>query len=109
MRNGKLSSDGAQLAAPLSTVVIVAMFVFSFGACQRQNSAGFRLASTSDPPANNNASGNVASNNTAPGPMGSYADVVSRVAPAVITIHSQLRVRAPQQFPFMDDPFFRQF
>jgi len=31
------------------------------------------------------------------------------VAPAVITIHSQMRVRAPQQYPFMDDPFFRQF
>jgi len=35
--------------------------------------------------------------------------VVSRVSPAVITIHSELRVRAPQQFPFMDDPIFRQF
>jgi Do/DeqQ family serine protease len=42
-------------------------------------------------------------------PVVSYADVVSRVSPAVITIHSQLRVRAPQQFPFMDDPLFRQF
>jgi Do/DeqQ family serine protease len=28
---------------------------------------------------------------------------------AVITIHSQMRVRAPQQYPFMDDPMFRQF
>jgi Do/DeqQ family serine protease len=42
-------------------------------------------------------------------PVVSYADVVSRVSPAVITIHSQLRVRAPQQFPFMNDPLFRQF
>jgi Do/DeqQ family serine protease len=39
----------------------------------------------------------------------SYADVVSKVAPAVVTIHSQMRVRQPQQFPFTDDPFFRQF
>jgi len=39
----------------------------------------------------------------------SYADVVSRVAPAVVTIHSQMRVRQPQQYPFSDDPFFRQF
>jgi Do/DeqQ family serine protease len=27
----------------------------------------------------------------------------------VITIHSESRVRAPQQYPFMDDPMFRQF
>jgi Do/DeqQ family serine protease len=39
----------------------------------------------------------------------SYADVVSKAAPAVVTIHSQRRVRQPQQFPFMNDPFFRQF
>jgi len=39
----------------------------------------------------------------------SYADIVDRVAPAVVTIRSAIRVRAPQQFPFMDDPFFRQF
>jgi Do/DeqQ family serine protease len=39
----------------------------------------------------------------------SYADVVDRVAPAVVTIRSARRVRAPQQFPFVDDPFFQQF
>jgi len=38
-----------------------------------------------------------------------YADVVDRVAPAVVTIRSAKRVRAPQQFPFMDDPMLRQF
>jgi Do/DeqQ family serine protease len=43
------------------------------------------------------------------GPLLSYADVVDRVAPAVVTIRSSQRVRAPQQFPFSDDPFFRQF
>ncbi|MBZ5624029.1 MAG: DegQ family serine endoprotease [Acidobacteriia bacterium] len=43
------------------------------------------------------------------GPLLSYADVVDRVAPAVVTIRSSRRVRAPQQFPFFDDPFFRQF
>jgi Do/DeqQ family serine protease len=42
-------------------------------------------------------------------PVVSYADVVGRVSPAVITIHSQMRARAPQQFPFMDDPMFRRF
>jgi S1-C subfamily serine protease len=33
--------------------------------------------------------------------------VVSRVAPAVVTIRADKRVRNPQQFPFADDPFFR--
>src|SRR6266702_4210133 len=40
-------------------------------------------------------------------PQNSYADVVSRVAPAVVTIRADKHVRAPQQFPFMNDPFFR--
>lgn len=39
----------------------------------------------------------------------SYSGVVDRVAHAVVTIRSQRRARAPQQFPFMDDPFFRHF
>src|SRR3954451_19383136 len=42
-------------------------------------------------------------------PLISYADMVDHVAPAVVTIRASRRVRAPQQFPFMDDPFFRQF
>jgi serine protease Do len=40
-------------------------------------------------------------------PQNSYADVISKVAPAVITIRADRRVRNPQQFPFLDDPFFR--
>jgi S1-C subfamily serine protease len=39
----------------------------------------------------------------------SYADLVSRVSPAVVTIRSTERARAAQQFPFMDDPTFREF
>ena len=45
---------------------------------------------------------------TTSGPVLSYADVVHQVAPAVVTIRSSRRVRAPQQFPFFDDPFVRQ-
>src|SRR5206468_9675447 len=40
-------------------------------------------------------------------PQNSYADVVSKVAPAVITIRANKRVRMPQQSPFSDDPLFR--
>ena len=39
----------------------------------------------------------------------SYADLVSRVSPAVVTIRSTERARTAQQFPFMDDPTFREF
>lgn len=39
----------------------------------------------------------------------SYADLVDRVSPAVVTIRSARRVRISQQFPFADDPFFQQF
>ena len=39
----------------------------------------------------------------------SYADLVTRVSPAVVTIRSTERGRQAQQFPFMDDPNFREF
>lgn len=39
----------------------------------------------------------------------SYADTVARVSPAVVTIRSTERTRSSQQFPFMDDPSFREF
>ena len=88
--------------------VLIIMLALSFGACSRGNSQGVRFASTSDPGVNN-----APINNGAPGnatlPVVSYADIVSRVSPAVITVHSEMRVRAPQQYPFMDDPMFRQF
>jgi Do/DeqQ family serine protease len=40
----------------------------------------------------------------APASVVSYADVVERVAPSVVTIHSARRLRAPRQFPFLNDP-----
>jgi Do/DeqQ family serine protease len=88
--------------------LIFLMLVFFLGACNRSNSQGVRFASTSDPGVNN-APINSGPPGSAAGPGISYADVVSRVSPAVITIHSEMRVRAPQQYPFMDDPMFRQF
>ena len=39
-------------------------------------------------------------------PPGSYADVVDRVAPGVVTIRAERRVRAPRQHPFFNDPSF---
>ena len=44
-----------------------------------------------------------------PGPVLSFADVVDHASPAVVTIRSERRVRAAEQFPFAEDPSFRQF
>jgi serine protease Do len=49
------------------------------------------------------------SSGTAAGAPGGYADIVSRAAPAVVTILAERRVRPPQQHPFRNDPFFRYF
>lgn len=80
--------------------------MLSFGACRRN--PALRLASSTDP-GTSNAPINNPPGNAAVTPGISYAGVVSRVSPAVITIHSQMRVRAPEQYPFMNDPFFREF
>jgi len=42
-------------------------------------------------------------------PMQSYADLVSRVSPAVVTIRSTEKTRQAQQFPFLNDPSLREF
>jgi Do/DeqQ family serine protease len=93
-----------RLLSLAGVLVILALFL---PACAHRNPA-LRLASTSDPGTNNGPINNGPPNG-APGPVVSYADIVSRVSPAVITIHSEMRMRAPQQYPFMDDPMFRQF
>ena len=38
----------------------------------------------------------------------SYADVLSRVTPAVVTVRASRRAREAQQLPFMDDPALRE-
>ena len=93
-------------------VLLVLAIVASQSACnrQREGNGNYRLTSTSDPNSGGGGAANPASgSNPAVMPVSSYADVVSKAVPAVVTIHSQMRVRQPQQFPFMDDPFFRQF
>ncbi|HEV8136483.1 MAG TPA: Do family serine endopeptidase [Pyrinomonadaceae bacterium] len=90
--------------------LVLSLVIFSFliAGCNRQNTSTFHLASTSDP-GTGNPPGSSAPGSSATLPVASYADVVSRVAPAVVTIHSTMRVRQPQQYPFMNDPFFQQF
>jgi serine protease Do len=86
----------------------LALLILSIGACRRNNAEPLRLASTTDPGTSNAPVNNPPATGSAV-PGISYADIVSRVSPAVITIHSQLQVRAPEQYPFMNDPFFREF
>src|SRR6185436_2506465 len=71
--------------------VVALCFSVSSVACNRSN--GAPVATTARVPDS--------------APQNSYADVVSRVAPAVVTIHANKRVRRPQQFPFLDDPSLR--
>ena len=99
-----------QFQVRLSVLIAVVLAVALAVGCGRVvGSRGARYTSSSADPINNNPINNAPPATAAAMPVLSYADVVSKVAPAVITIHSQMRVRAPQQFPFMDDPFFRQF
>ena len=108
MKTGIMNSPSLLVRAGI--VFSLAIVVASFAACnrasqqQRENNGGYRLTTASDRGGGNpNAAAPVAI------PGASYADIVSRTAPAVVTIHSQTRARQPQQFPFMDDPFFRRF
>jgi len=89
-------------ASPRVNILLsLALVVASFGAVSAQQ----RLASikSADAPAP------AVSNSGIAGVQTSYADLVTRVAPAVVTIRSTERVRTAQQFPFSDDPTFREF
>jgi len=88
--------------------VILALMIFLLGACNRQGGGRLNLGTAGDPNAGGGTS-SVPPSNPAVMPVASYADTVSKATPAVVTIHSRMRVRQPQQFPFMDDPFFRRF
>jgi serine protease Do len=80
--------------------LVLSFIFFSFAGC--------RNAGTLPPPAP--SASNAGNGDGQPvHPPASYADVVSKAAPAVVTIRSERRVRAPQQYPFFNDPFFRHF
>lgn len=77
-------------------VLILAIPIFLAG-CNREPSTTEASSLPTTPPA-------IASN-----PAQTYAPVVKRVAPAVVTVRSSRRMRPAQQFPFQNDPFFRWF
>ena len=84
----------------VNIILSLVLVVFSFASCSGQNKLMSLTSTQPAPPAP------VVS---AAGVQTSYADLVSRVSPAVVTIRSTERARAAQQFPFMDDPTFREF
>ena len=87
----------------LLPVSFAALAAFWMTACNRSPSSAQASAKPPD------VSSNIGSTQPrSSGPL-SYADVVDRVSPSVVTIRSSRRVRAPEQFPFGDDPFFRRF
>ena len=78
----------------------LALVVVSFAPCQGQTGLMNLSSEASSAPMTSPAA--VATQN-------SYADVVGRVSPAVVTIRSTERTRAARQFPFSDDPSLREF
>lgn len=82
--------------ASYKVILLLALTAVAFTGCRKRDT--FTLP---QPSQTSGATANVEHN--------SYADVVARVAPAVVTIRSERIVRAPQQHPFFDDPTFRDF
>src|SRR5260370_7240708 len=81
--------------------IVPAVTLLALVACTRQSSSSKNSANREA-----SESSEIVSN---PGPPLSYADVVDHASPAVVTIRADRRVRAPEQFPFAEDPLFRQF
>ncbi len=86
--------------------IAVMMMALAISACRKEPQSQTTPSPSSAPaPAVNHASGE----NRPSGPPFSYADVIEKAGPAVATIRSERRVRAPRQFPFFDSPLFRDF
>jgi len=91
-----------QWRAGRNSLVLILLVLFSVAACDRQTSANGTVTTPPVTTPSEVVNATVAAQN-------SYADAVSRVTPAVVTINSTGRARAPQQHHFFDDPRFREF
>ena len=105
----RVSAQSNKWFSPRVCILIATMAAVMLSACNRQNETDLRYASATDPGTSTSTSSTTTSTNAPAISNLSFADVVTKAAPAVITIHSQQRVREPQQYPFMNDPFFREF
>jgi Do/DeqQ family serine protease len=85
----------ARIQSKANAFFLLVILGISFTACFGQSHA---LAVSGGQPAT-----------STPAIVTSYADIVSRVSPAVVTVHSTERTSVSRQFPFSDDPMFREF
>jgi serine protease Do len=99
----QLSSRAHEVWRRVSYFLTAIVLVTALG-CQREGAAAVANSTTpaSDGPA-------AAAPAPVAGAQNSYADVIARATPAVVTIRASRRGREAQQFPFMDDPRFREF
>lgn len=95
--------------------LVLASVAFPLAACGGTTSLPASLTATNDKSATVNAASlnlTGASSSAAAAavgaPQGSYADVISRVAPAVVTINSTGKARTENN-PMLDDPMLREF
>lgn len=108
MKTNRFASGDRRGASRCRLIIVAAITAFFLGACSSQQESLVVPTSAPQTPVAVLYNPADAANTSAPVNI-SYAGIVTRVAPAVVTIHSQSRVRAPQQFPYSDDPSFQDF
>jgi S1-C subfamily serine protease len=89
----------------MKKILMIGMMVSFLSACEKQEAKA--PAAKATPPVEQKKT--ASAERPPPASPGSYADVVERAGPAVVTIRAAKRARAPQQHPFFDDPRFRDF
>ena len=77
----------------------LALIILTLAGCQKEQQV-------KNGPAPAPRADSVPAQNNSAAPQYSYADVIERASPAVVTIRSERRVRAPRQFPFFGNPLF---
>jgi serine protease Do len=90
----------ARFTHSMNAVVTVVLIVLFFPACKGQSGG---MSFSPSQPSPQVITGAIA------GSQNSYADVVTKVSPGVVTVNSTERGRQARQFPFFNDPFFRDF
>lgn len=107
---GIIKNVANKLSARKATFIL--MFALVGAGCSELNRTAGNAPASNASQTNTAQTNAEQTNQTAP-PNGtavvSYSSVVKRAAPAVVTVQSSRRVRAPQQYPFADDPRFREF
>ena len=92
----------------MKPVLLISLLACFLSACEKQEANAPTPPAASPPAVEEKKTVSAERPPPAAGP-GSYADVVERAGPAVVTIRAAKRARAPQQHPFFNDPRFRDF